>query len=82
MKSFLTLAVVGLAGLAAAQPQITNSQINPEPGKPFTLSWSGAQGAVTIKLKKGPSGNLLDVPVTVCCTSHSLSAIRLSPPRS
>jgi len=44
-----------------AQPEFTMSRINVQIGQPFTLTWSGSEGVVTITLKTGPSGNLRDV---------------------
>jgi hypothetical protein len=60
MKSFSVLAVALLAAIAQAV-QFTNSGFDVEPGKAFTITWSGATGPVTIKLKNGPPTNLKDV---------------------
>ena len=60
MKSYTALILAALAAAANAV-QFTNSAINPEPGKPFELTWSGAQGPVTVLLKHGPSDNLKTV---------------------
>ncbi|KAK1981292.1 Ser-Thr-rich glycosyl-phosphatidyl-inositol-anchored membrane family-domain-containing protein [Colletotrichum cereale] len=60
MKSFTSVLVAGFAALAQAV-QLTNSNFNVEAGKPFTITWSDAQGPVTLTLKNGPSTNLVTV---------------------
>lgn len=57
MKSYTAVILAALAAAANAV-QFTNVAINPEPGKPFELTWSGAEGPVTILLKSGSSDNL------------------------
>lgn len=57
MKSYTAVVLAALAAAANAV-QFTNVAINPEPGKPFELTWTGAEGPVTILLKGGPSDNL------------------------
>ena len=37
-----------------------------EVGKPFEISWTDAQGPVTVTLKSGPSDNLVDVSTITC----------------
>lgn len=59
MKSFS--AVVLALAAAANAVQFTNPGVKPEPGKPFELTWSGAEGPVTITLKSGSSDNLKTV---------------------
>lgn len=60
MRSHTAFIIAALAAAVNAV-QFTNNVIDPEPGKPFELSWSGAQGSVTINLKTGPSTNLRTV---------------------
>ncbi|RYP30149.1 hypothetical protein DL767_006397 [Monosporascus sp. MG133] len=51
-----------LAGLATAQVMLTNSNFNDiEAGEPFTITWSGATGPVTINLMNGPADDLSTV---------------------
>jgi hypothetical protein len=57
---FSAIAISLLAAVAQAV-QFTNSAFDVQAGKPFTLTWSGASGPVTIKLKNGPNTNLKDV---------------------
>lgn len=67
----MKLSAVLVAALAASTNAIvafTNSAFVVVPGKPFTLTWSGASGPVTIKLKNGPALVLKDV-LTVDCKS-------------
>lgn len=74
-------AAVVLAALAAAvnAVQFTNSVIDPEPGKPFELTWSDASGAVTIYLKSGPSTNLVTVDTLVSGATGDSATITLNP---
>ncbi|KAK2030874.1 hypothetical protein LX32DRAFT_637749 [Colletotrichum zoysiae] len=60
MKTFTSVLVAGFAALAQAV-QLTNSNFDIEAGKPFTITWSDAQGPVTLTLKNGPSTNLVTV---------------------
>lgn len=51
-----------LAGMAYANVALTNSDFSGiEAGKPFEITWTGANAPVTITLKTGPSDNLSDV---------------------
>jgi len=56
-------AILALAAAVLAQPKFTNSDFTVTEGEPFTLTWSNAQGPVTIKLKTGPSTDLKTVSV-------------------
>lgn len=78
MKSHIALIVAALAAAANAV-QFTNSAINPEPGKPFELTWSDAQGSVTVNLKTGPSTQLTTVEELVSGSSESSLSITLDP---
>ncbi|KZL70179.1 extracellular matrix protein [Colletotrichum tofieldiae] len=60
MKSFTSVLVAGFAALAQAV-QLTNSNFDVQAGEPFTITWSDAQGPVTLTLKNGPSTNLATV---------------------
>ncbi|PKS06350.1 hypothetical protein jhhlp_007098 [Lomentospora prolificans] len=74
-------ATIILAALAAAVNAVkfTNSVIDPEPGKPFELTWSDASGAVTILLKTGPSSNLETVDTLVSGATGESATITLDP---
>ncbi|KAJ0121223.1 hypothetical protein N8I77_004181 [Diaporthe amygdali] len=56
-----------VAVITAAAPawaiQLTNSAYAVEAGKPFTLTWSDSEGAVTVTLKNGASTDLKTVEV-------------------
>ncbi|GKT42234.1 uncharacterized protein ColSpa_02415 [Colletotrichum spaethianum] len=60
MKSFTSVLVAGFAALAQAV-QLTNSDFDVKAGEAFTITWSDAQGPVTLTLKNGPSTNLVTV---------------------
>lgn len=60
MKSYSALVAVAFAAAANAA-KFTNPSINPQPDKPFELTWADAEGPVTINLKGGPSGNLVTI---------------------
>ncbi|WYZ34832.1 hypothetical protein EsH8_I_001108 [Colletotrichum jinshuiense] len=62
MKSFTSVLVAGFAALAQAV-QLTNSDFNIQAGQPFEITWSDAQGPVTLNLKNGPSTDLKTVSV-------------------
>lgn len=57
MKSYSAIVLSALAASASAV-KFTNASIKPEPGKPFELTWTDAEGDVTINLKGGDSDNL------------------------
>lgn len=65
MKSYSALVALALAAAANAA-KFTNVAVAPQPDKPFELTWSDAQGPVTINLKGGPSGNLVTVDTLAC----------------
>ncbi|KAJ4309067.1 hypothetical protein N0V84_011721 [Fusarium piperis] len=52
-----------LAGFAALTQavKLTNSAYDVAPGRPFTITWTEAQGPVTLRLKSGPQTNLVTV---------------------
>lgn len=60
---FSVTAMAILAAIAEAAVQFTNSNYEITAGEPFTLTWSGATGPVTITLKNGPNDDLKDVVV-------------------
>ncbi|KAJ0164791.1 hypothetical protein CTA2_173 [Colletotrichum tanaceti] len=62
MKTFTSVLVAGFAALAQAV-QLTNSNYNVQAGEPFIITWSDAQGPVTLTLKNGPSTNLNTVQI-------------------
>ena len=53
----------------------TNSGYDVQAGQPFTLTWTGGVGPITINLKRGPATNLATVQVL---TSTSASTPRNS----
>jgi hypothetical protein len=63
---FSVTALVAFAATVLAQPRFTNSNFAVEENKPFTLTWSGAVGPVTITLMTGPASNLQEVTVITC----------------
>ncbi|SPN96718.1 uncharacterized protein DNG_00238 [Cephalotrichum gorgonifer] len=77
MKSYATLVALALAATANAA-KFTNVAVNPEPGKPFELTWSDAQGPVTINLKNGPSGNLKTVETLASGVTGDSTTITLN----
>jgi hypothetical protein len=58
--------VLAFAAAVLAKPILTNSNYNVEEGKPFTLTWSDAQGPVTITLMTGDPSNLKEVRTITC----------------
>ena len=60
MKSYSAVVLAALASAAGAV-KFTNPSVRPEPGKPFELTWTDAEGPVTITLKSGSSDNLKTV---------------------
>ncbi|KAK1600465.1 Ser-Thr-rich glycosyl-phosphatidyl-inositol-anchored membrane family-domain-containing protein [Colletotrichum navitas] len=60
MKTFASVLVASFAALAQAV-KLTNSNYDVAAGQPFTITWSDAQGPVTLTLKNGPSTNLATV---------------------
>lgn len=59
-------AILALAAAVLAKPQFTNSHYEVQEDVPFTLTWSNADGPVTISLMAGPSGNLKKVTDLAC----------------
>lgn len=59
MKFTVATVAAVLATGVLAQPMFTNSAINPQEGKPFTLTFSGCTGGCTITLQTGPSSQSL-----------------------
>lgn len=60
MKTFSATLVAAFAAVAQAV-QLTNSDFAITAGQPFTITWSGATGAVTLNLKNGASTDLKTV---------------------
>ncbi len=56
---FSFAAVLAFAAAVLAKPVLLNSAYQIEEGTPFTLKWSGADGAVTITLMTGTDPNNL-----------------------
>lgn len=65
MKTFTTALVASFAALAQAV-SLTNSDFTIRAGQPFTITWTDAQGPVTITLKNGDSNNLQTVAPITC----------------
>ncbi|PMB65681.1 hypothetical protein BM221_007878 [Beauveria bassiana] len=55
MKSTAATIAAVVATCAFAQPEFTNSEINPQEGQPFTLRFNGCDNGCTISLQTGPS---------------------------
>lgn len=49
-----------------AQPQLTNSGYSVTEGQPFTITWTNADGPVTLLLKDGASNDLSTVATIAC----------------
>ncbi|KAK1768347.1 extracellular matrix protein [Phialemonium atrogriseum] len=80
MKVFALAAVAALAAIAQAKVAFTNSAYNIQAGEPFTLTWAGNTGPVTITLKNGPERDLKTVQVL---DSNDLgNSFTWTPPRS
>jgi hypothetical protein len=62
-SALLLSAFVALSQAAS----FTNTEINPQPGQPFELTWSGASGPVDIVLRAGDPKDLKTV-TTLACT--------------
>lgn len=54
-----------LSARAFAAVSFTNSEYYIQEGQPFTITWSGNRGPVTVSLMKGPDANLQLVFVIV-----------------
>lgn len=54
-------ALVAFAAAVLGKPVLTNSQYEITEGEPFTITWSDAQGPVTLTLVSGPESNLVPV---------------------
>jgi len=63
MKFSLASVVVAAAAALVNAAILTNTDYSVSAGVPFTITWSGASGPVTITLKNGPSGDLKTVDV-------------------
>lgn len=63
MKFFTSrfLAIAAAVSQALAEVQLTNSAYAVTENQPFTITWSGAEGAVTLTLKDGSSTDLKTV---------------------
>ncbi|KAI8302481.1 hypothetical protein K4K59_000469 [Colletotrichum sp. SAR11_240] len=73
MKTFSATLVAAFAAVAQAV-QLTNSDFAITAGQPFTITWSGATGAVTINLKNGASTDLKTVAaITTGATGNSFT---------
>lgn len=64
MKYSVAATLAALVAYVQAKAEFTNTQADfaaISAGKDFTLTWSGAEGPVTILLKTGPSDDLTTV---------------------
>lgn len=61
----LIWAILLLSGRVLAAVSFTNSEYYILEGQPFTITWSGNRGTVTVTLMKGPDANLEQVLVIV-----------------
>lgn len=53
-----------------ATPTLTNSAYAVTEGQPFTITWTDADGAVTLLLKDGSSTDLKTVSTIACKCGH------------
>ncbi len=67
MKFIVASVVAALAATVSALPAFTNTAFDIVAGQPFTLTWSGNSGPVTISLANGDPNNL-KVVETIDCT--------------
>ena len=72
MQFFIAPAL--FAALVAAKASFTNPDFSVQDGKPFKLTWTGAQGPVSILLKNGPSGNLKTVSTLTCKSPRAVDS--------
>jgi cobalamin biosynthesis Mg chelatase CobN len=77
MKSYS--AVLAALAATASAVKFTNPAVEPEPGKPFELTWSEAQGPVTINLKGGESGNLQTIETLASDVNGESTEVTLDP---
>lgn len=63
MKVAAGVLLAALASVANAIVAFTNNGYDVKAGQPFTLTWQGGVGPVTINLKNGPRSNLQTVQV-------------------
>lgn len=77
MKASVVLAPAFIALAKAAA--FTNTEVNPQPGEPFTLTWSGASGPVDIVLRFGDPKNLDTVETLVSGATGTSATITLDP---
>ncbi|KAJ8124639.1 hypothetical protein O1611_g9002 [Lasiodiplodia mahajangana] len=62
MKVVISVVLAGLLSLVNAKVQLTNSNFDGiEAGSTFEITWSGAEGPVTLTLKNGAEDDLQDV---------------------
>ncbi|KAI8632240.1 hypothetical protein F5Y19DRAFT_472264 [Xylariaceae sp. FL1651] len=76
MKAFISSVVLAvLLGLANAKVQLTNSNYSGiQAGKSFEITWSDAQGPVSLTLKNGPKDDLKTVEsITTGATGDSFT---------
>ena len=66
MRLFTLLGSLAVISCAHAVLKFTNSWSGVTSGVPFLLTWSGDNGAVTIKLENGTTASANDVNTIVC----------------
>lgn len=69
MKFLTGFVAISAAISQALAIELTNSNYDITEGEPFTITWSDADGDVTLLLKDGPSNNLGTI-ATIACESH------------
>lgn len=74
MKFSAAAVMAFLAAAANAKVAFTNSDFNMTPGSPFTLTWTGNAGDVTIILATGESTALTTVEIIDCKSPACCSA--------
>ena len=73
-KSILITLLVALSTLTGAV-RLTNSDWNMVAGETFTVKWTDAEGAVSIRLMSGPANNLQTVQEIGSPSSGSLEKV-------
>jgi hypothetical protein len=68
-KIVLTMLLAALATVAQAV-KLTNSDWNVVAGEAFTITWTDAQGVVSIRLKSGPANSLKTVQEITSLCDH------------
>lgn len=74
MKFLTGFVAISAAISQALAVSLTNSNYDITEGSPFTITWTDAEGDVTLLLKDGPSTNLATVS-TIACKFYSVNPL-------